>query len=117
MAARRRPPVDKEEDARMGKSKQMAADRPPPEKPRMRLRIPQGAKVALKGFDTAVLGAAATITIEGKVCELRQIEKDDDCWDAGKTIEVYVGKCTVAGPAAEPASIDAALKSAQRRVA
>lgn len=87
----------------------------PKEPPTVNIRVPKGAGVTVKGFDSLTVGQEATVVLKGSVTQLRHNPKSPYDWENGKGIELTLSSCECTGPA-KPVSMDDALKSAQRRV-
>jgi hypothetical protein len=85
--------------------------KPKPDPATLNLRLPKGAKVDLSGFETATVGQDATLTVRGRVVELRASDRGEE-WDSGKRLELQVSAVTVRGPA-QKASIDDAVTATQ----
>jgi hypothetical protein len=93
----------------------VAAPKMPKEKPKV--RVPAGSKLELKEFDSAVVGEEATMTVRGKVIEIRSVDKAaEDDWDAGKTIEIELSACKIAGPNPKIKTMDDAIEANRQRV-
>lgn len=85
----------------------------PKEKPSVRLHFPQGGGITPKGFDTAGVNDQVTITLTGRVSEIRDRA---DQWDAGKTLQLEIKGCTIDGPRGKtPAMADAFRKAKAQR--
>jgi hypothetical protein len=93
-----------------------AKDKQPQESPRVRIRIPKGAKLDFKGFETAAVGQTASVTLHGKVLEIRSVERTEYDWDSGKTIEIEPTSCVVDGPNKPVKSMDDAIEASKVRV-
>jgi hypothetical protein len=88
----------------------------PKEQPSVRLRFPKGGGVSPKGFDTAVVGEDVVITVRGKVTEMRARDGEQHEWDSGKTIEVQMTACKIAGPAKPIDSMEDAIEASEMRL-
>lgn len=91
------------------------AAKEPKEPPSVNIRVPKGAGVTVKGFDTLTVGKEATVVLKGSVTNLRHNPNSPYDWENGKGIELTLTACECTGPAA-PTSMDDALKSAKRTV-
>ena len=84
----------------------------PKEKPKVRLHFPQGGGVEPKGFSTAAVNDTVTVTLVGRVSEVR--DRADE-WDNGKTLQIQLKSCKIDGPRIKAQTIQGAVAKANAK--